>query len=223
MKKCTKCNLEKDLSEYGVHKFTKDKLQTHCKKCINLNRKKFKESNPNWDQKHYISNKEYYKNKSLIRYKENKESISIKQKIYYEKNKEFILNYYKIWYIHNKEKIKKYIQNLKKDPKFKLSCVLRSKVSTGLKKFNGIKDKKTLDIIGMASWDEFKEYIQNQWSEGMSWENYGLGANNTTWHIDHKIPIFSATSLEEIYKLNHHTNLQPMWGSDNIRKSNSIF
>lgn len=75
----------------------------------------------------------------------------------------------------------------------------------------------------MTSWDEFKEYIQNQWSEGMSWKNYGLGANNTTWHIDHKIPIFSATSLEEIYKLNHHTNLQPMWGSDNIRKSNSIF
>ena len=56
----------------------------------------------------------------------------------------------------------------------------------------------------------------------MSWDNYGKGNNNNTWHIDHIIPISSATSLEEIKKLNHYTNLKPMWCSDNIRKSNKL-
>jgi hypothetical protein len=56
----------------------------------------------------------------------------------------------------------------------------------------------------------------------MSWSNYGIGPNNTTWHVDHKTPISSAHTLEEVKKLNHYTNLRPMWGSDNIRKSNKI-
>lgn len=223
MKICKKCNLKKDLSEYGIHKSTKDKLQTFCKACISLNRKKFKEKNPNWDKEHYSLNKEHYKKKSINRYKENKKIILSKQKEYYIKNKEYILNYYKTWVSLNKLKIKEYTKNRKKDPKIRLSCILRAQISRGLKEFNGIKYKKTLDIIGMSSWEEFKKYIESQWSEGMSWENYGIGSNNTTWHIDHKTPLFSASSLEEIYKLNHYSNLGPMWGSDNIRKGKTIF
>lgn len=222
MKQCTKCKLLKPTSEYGKHSSTKDKLQTQCKECIYLNTKNFKNRNPNWDKEHYILNKERYKEKSLNRYKTLKEDIKIKQKEYYNNHKEQIQNYYKTWCSLNKEKINEYNRNRKQDPKIRLSCILRSKISTGVKSFNGKKQRKTLDVIGLSSWEEFKIYIQNQWSEGMTWENYGLGSNNTTWHIDHKIPISSALSIEEIYKLNHYTNLKPMWGSDNIRKSNSF-
>ena len=35
--------------------------------------------------------------------------------------------------------------------------------------------------------------------------------------IDHKNEIIY---LDEVKKLNHYSNLRPMWGSDNIRKSN---
>ena len=52
----------------------------------------------------------------------------------------------------------------------------------------------------------------------MNWENWGHGKNNTTWHIDHIIPLSSAKTIEEVEKLNHYTNLRPMWGSDNIKK-----
>ena len=50
----------------------------------------------------------------------------------------------------------------------------------------------------------------------MSWENQGK------WHIDHIIPLSSAANEEELYKLCHFTNLQPMWATDNIRKGSKI-
>ena len=50
----------------------------------------------------------------------------------------------------------------------------------------------------------------------MTWENHGHGG----WHIDHIIPLDSALSEEELYKLCHYTNLQPLWAKDNIRKGN---
>ena len=50
----------------------------------------------------------------------------------------------------------------------------------------------------------------------MSWENQG------EWHIDHKIPLSSAKTEEELYKLCHFTNLQPMWAIENIKKGSKI-
>lgn len=223
MKKCTKCQKNKDIFEFGIHKSTKDKLQTQCKQCIKENRLKFKLKNPNWDSEHYLKNKEHYKEKSKDRYQNNKKDISIKQKEYNLKNKDKIQEYYKKWQKENKSHINEYFKKRKLDPKIKLSSILRSKISTGIKKFSKIKNKKTLDIVGLDSWEEFKIYIENQFLKGMNWDNYGLGKNNSTWHIDHIIPLSSAISVEDIYKLNHYTNLRPMWGSDNIRKGRSLF
>ena len=49
----------------------------------------------------------------------------------------------------------------------------------------------------------------------MNWSNYGNQNGiakeiNYSWEIDHIIPIFSAKTAEEIYKLNHYTNLRPL-------------
>jgi hypothetical protein len=52
----------------------------------------------------------------------------------------------------------------------------------------------------------------------MNWENYGQFG----WHVDHIIPLSSAKTEEEIYKLSHYTNLQPLWAQDNLKKGNKI-
>lgn len=60
----------------------------------------------------------------------------------------------------------------------------------------------------------------------MNWENYGLynGDLFFGWDIDHIIPVSSANSEEEIIKLNHYTNLQPLCSKINrdIKKDKLI-
>jgi len=208
MKKCTKCNQVKDESFFGSHKLTKDKLQCHCKECINLNSKKHRENNPEWSRNHYLSKQEYYKKLTLDRYKNNREVILNKQKEYATKHRDQINKYHR--------------ERRENNPNTRLANTLRSKISKNIKRLDSLKDQNTLNIVGLASWDDLKIHIESQFKEGMSWNNYGIGKNNTTWHIDHIIPISSANTLEEVKKLNHYSNLRPMWGSDNIRKSNKI-
>ena len=59
-------------------------------------------------------------------------------------------------------------------------------------------------------------YIENQFKEGMSFDNHG------EWELDHKIPVSSANSEDEIIKLNHYTNFQPLWKLENRLKSDKI-
>jgi hypothetical protein len=69
----------------------------------------------------------------------------------------------------------------------------------------------------MVGLQEFlKKHLEIQFIEGMSWENQGK------WHIDHKIPLSSAKTEEEVYKLCHYTNLQPLWAEDNLKKGSKI-
>jgi hypothetical protein len=72
-----------------------------------------------------------------------------------------------------------------------------------------------LTLLG-DEWEVVYEYFSNLFLEGMSWENHG------EWHIDHIIPISTAKSEEEIIRLSHYTNLQPLWAEDNLLKSNKL-
>lgn len=64
-----------------------------------------------------------------------------------------------------------------------------------------------------------KEYLEEQFTEGMNWDNYGLKG----WTIDHKLPLdLIKTNPELIPKIIHYTNLQPMWHMENIKKGKKI-
>ena len=58
----------------------------------------------------------------------------------------------------------------------------------------------------------------------MNWDNHGkyTGNYNETWNIDHIIPISSAKTREEIYKLNHFSNLQPLCSKKNQDKKDKL-
>jgi hypothetical protein len=84
-----------------------------------------------------------------------------------------------------------------------------------INKFIKNKSTSTQTIVG-CSYLQLKEHLEKQFNDGMSWDNYGK------CHIDHIIPLSSANNEDEVYKLCHHTNLQPLWAEDNFKKSNKI-
>lgn len=139
------------------------------------------------------------------RYILNKELYNIRSKKYYQKNKKDIL-------IRHKKNIN---NKLKTDDIFKFRHNIRSLIRGSFKRGNNQfrKSAKTEAILGCTI-EEFRNYIQLKFKEEMSFDNYGK------WHLDHIYPISLAESEEEIIKLNHYTNFQPLWAKENIIKGN---
>ena len=74
-----------------------------------------------------------------------------------------------------------------------------------------IKNKKTEEILGCV-FVFIKNYLESKFIDGMSWDNRNL------WHIDHIVPLSSAKTATQILKLNHFSNLRPLWAKDNLSK-----
>lgn len=148
--------------------------------------------------------------------KENPEKYKEQSKVYYEKTKLIQNEKKKIWIKNNREKYNSYWTKRKKeDTKFNLITKFRSRISSFLKKNGYSKKYKTIELIGCTP-QELKEHLEKQFRDGMTWENRNL------WHIDHIIPLSSAKTEEELYKLCHYTNLQPLCAEENLKKSNKI-
>lgn len=117
--------------------------------------------------------------------------------------------------IYNKKYYDKdYKKNRKeKDEVFRFNCNIRSNIYSAFKRgknqFN--KNANTEFILGCTI-EYFTNYIQSKFTKGMTLKNHG------EWHLDHIIPLASANTEEDIIKLNHYTNFQPLWAFDNLSK-----
>ncbi len=198
---------------------------------------KYKDRYAEANKKRREKNPEYNKKYLSKYYSENKEILKIKQKEYYENNKDIILEKQKNYILNNKDRRKKYhteyrekfknkLKNYHKeylknrrnnDILFKLKGILSHRVRCFLKSRDIRKNNRIKDIIG-CDLNEFKIHIELQFKEGMSWDNYGYYG----WHIDHKIPLASAKTEEEMYNLFHYSNLQPLWAKENFEKRDKI-
>ena len=107
--------------------------------------------------------------------------------------------------------IKYQAKRRKEDSLFKLANNLRTRLGNFIRRNSINKKCGTLILLG-CSLTKLKIHLESKFIEGMTWENQGK------WHIDHIIPLSSAKTEEELYKLCHYTNLQPLWALDNIKK-----
>jgi len=105
------------------------------------------------------------------------------------------------------------------DNLYNVTCQLRKIISRSLTN----KKSRTHEILG-CSFEDFKKYIESKFDNWMTWENKGLynGYFNYGWDIDHIIPLSSARNEEDLIKLNHYSNLQPLCSKVNrdIKKDN---
>ncbi len=89
----------------------------------------------------------------------------------------------------------------------KIAHALRTRIRRAVKTGSAIKNLGC-DI------SELLAHLESKFTNGMNWDNYGK------WHIDHIKPLssFDLTNQEELIEACHYSNLQPLWGADNIRK-----
>jgi len=203
-KVCYKCKDNKSLVNFGKNKNQKDGFRMYCKQCVT---KYYSKRNSKTDKK-------WQKN--------NTEKRKIQKDAYYQNNKEKRLQQNKEWYIINKEHIRKRQKiydnkRYKNDISHKLSCC----ISTGIyQSLNGAKNRKKWQTLVGYSLEELKSHLEFLFKPGMSWDNHGLKG----WHIDHIKPkshfhfkSYEDAGFKQCWSLD---NLQPLWASDNLSKSN---
>lgn len=240
MKTCGKCNILKSFDDFHKCKSHKDGLSSHCKPCKKLSDQQYNERNKEsiatkkkeynernkerlaeakklYSKKHSEHLKEYKKQWN----EKNREAVALKKKEYYEKTKDVAIARSRKHYLDNKELIavkkREYEKRRREsDPMFKAMCNLRSRLYKSCRALSINKQFKTIDSLGIAP-EEFKLYIESLFTDGMSWDNYGLGHDK--WSLDHIKPLCMATTEEELFALNYYTNLQPMWWFDNLMKA----
>jgi hypothetical protein len=110
----------------------------------------------------------------------------------------------------------KYRASYRADP---MNRINRRISETVRRHFRAMKNSKPSggwnQVVGY-SLAELKAHIEAQFTEGMSWENYG------EWHIDHIKPkaafTFLSISDSEFLECWALSNLQPLWGEENVAK-----
>lgn len=222
MKICSKCKVEKELSEFCKNMACFDGKERQCRECRSLAYKVWREAN-----------KEKISAKKKIYEKKNKERIKAQRKAFRKANKEKIYAQQKIWlnanrhkregyatayYRANKERLRKQInakhaEKVKNDSTYKLIRLLRGRTHVAIKAQYTTKSQSTLELLG-GSVAFVKKWIESQFLPGMTWENHG------EWHIDHIKPCasFDLTDPEQQRECFNYKNLQPLWAFDNLSK-----
>ena len=161
-----------------------------------------------------------------------KECCKERKKEYYQKNKEKIIERSKEYYQNNKERRKEYLEKnkekikerdreyrnnkRKEDELFAVTFRCRARIKQFIRHSGYRKTSKTFEMIGCTP-EQLVEHLHKTW-----YDNYGTEYNGEPVHIDHIIPLSSAKTEEDVYRLCHYTNLQYLKPEDNLAKSDSI-
>lgn len=217
---CAKCKENKDPSEF--YRCKRNGRQSTCKKC----KKEIQKSpeNKNKAKLYRELTKEKQKIYNTKYREENADSLRLKKSIRYENNKESITLTNEKWRKNNKQRLREARNKRRRlrfatDPLFKLQYNLRHRIKDIFKAKKVINRPITEEILG-CKFAKAKIHLENQFTEGMSWENHGLGKG--CWHIDHRIPLNSARTESELIKLCHYSNLQPLWSEVNLAKRDKM-
>ena len=207
----------------------KEKEKQRCKEYYQKNKEKIKEKSRKYYQENKDGKIKEYKERTKER---NKEANRIRSKKYrYGDKREEILAKKRKYHWDNREKIlekkreyskrpevkervnKKSNYNYHNNIQYKLTSLIRSRLNLAIK--NKTKKGSAVKNLG-CSIDELKIHLENQFEEGMTWDNWSLDG----WHIDHIKPLcqFDLENPEQLAEVCHYTNLRPLWSYDNYAK-----
>ena len=163
----------------------------------------------------YNENKDIFSNRMKRYHAENKDKQNEKKRKYWDANKKDINLRRKLTQPKINENTRIYYKKRRQiDPLFKLRSNIRTSICTCIRKKGYKKINKTEQILG-CNFEQLREHLEKQFQPWMNWENYGTPTDkiieaNKTWDVDHIIPLKTAKTEEDIIRLNHYTNLQPL-------------
>jgi hypothetical protein len=220
-KKCSKCETSKPLEDFPNDSKCSDGKRGTCKECRKSHMKQWipKENEIinckicNKTKHHSLfaskGKQKPSKCKSCLNSLEREKRVKDPE-IYNKKKREV--------YQRNKKNInetrRKTLQTRRdEDPKYRAMMALHCRLYMAVKEKKG----RTMELTGCSK-EELITHLESKFTEGMTWENYGK------WHIDHTKPCasFNLEDPEEQKKCFHWTNLQPLWASDNLAKSDRL-
>lgn len=231
MKTCSTCKLEKSIDSFGKDRSRRDGLRTYCKSCAKIHRQNSapkikiwkdanRESINQYLRNYYRDNKESRLQIEKAFRQENPELMRERRRANYEANKAAILARNREYQLKNPDKIKAIKTawgnaKLKSCPLHALKRRYRSRVRMALIKGGFQRESTTAQLLG-CSWECMRDHLESRFLNGMGWHNMRL------WHIDHITPLSSAKDSEEVARLCHYTNLQPLWAKDNLSKGSRM-
>ncbi len=132
---------------------------------------------------------------------------------YGRRNRKWFTEYNRRWLKANPDKWRQYESR----PKRKLENILRVRLRKALKR--GTKTGSAVRDLG-CSIQEFRKYIESQFSPNMSWDNHG-----TLWQLDHKrcLASFDLSDREQLLQACNFSNFQPLLKSDHRLKTLSDY
>lgn len=186
---CKPCNKYKTATDFFKHKRTG--YTGRCKVCAGNAQRRYRATKPKVGRRG-----------PLPKYtEEDKKRIRKEYRAKYKKTEE------------GKAAARRYVNKKRKtNPTYRLKKQMCTRIWEMLRQN---KAKRTMEYVGCAL-DELKSHLEAQFTEGMTWDNYG------EWHVDHIKPLAAFSNLldEQQQKIAfHYTNLQPLWAKDNLRKS----
>lgn len=128
------------------------------------------------------------------------------------KIKEYNTSYYAI----NKNSIISHMGNRRRnDVEYRLRLNLRNRIRNAV--LGAYRNGSAVRDLG-CSIEFFKLYIEQRFTDGMSWDNYGK------WQLDHINPLasFVLSDREQFLQACHYTNYQPLWAVENASKGARI-
>lgn len=220
-KTCRICKIEKELINFPKRKDSKDGYRNECKVCHNKARRET-----------YLKNIQHENQIRKKYYQENIVAIKEKKKEHYQKNKDYYFTKNKEYRDAHRQELNEYAKKYRKEhqkeitlkkkekrhnnEKYYFEIYLRNKINNYLYRYGKIRKNNNVQEILGCSFEDFKNYIESKFKENMSWENRG------EWHLDHIIPLSTAKSYEDLIKLNHYSNFQPLWAYENLKKGNKL-
>jgi hypothetical protein len=194
LKECCRCRTTFPIGFFSKRTLAKDGRESYCKLCAS-----------EYGQESFQGNKEARLIKGREAHKANRERNLATLKIYYQKNKKNIIKMIR----------KSCKERFLVDPGYRVTRNLRNRLWYALKGKN--KGGHMFDLLG-CTLEFLWKHLEEAFLPGMTRSNYGV------WHIDHIRPIDSFDNLSDVEQQKicfHYTNLQPLWGRDNLSKGGS--